>query len=445
MAIVSQDYIDEQCRSKTILNFSREFGLAQLLRQANIIKARGVGVLTVFVQLLMVAFSGKPLGKLLDSGGMTGAKDVYYRFMSSTHANWLKFIRLLSSKIVARLRLVFQDDPGVLILDDTLHKRDRSKRVELLARIFDHNDNSYHWGFRCLALVLHLGNATVPVDFRLLSSSKEKHRKNGSRQDLDNRSNGYKLRQMALRSSFDSAFDMIRGQRGLVRHVLFDSWFAMPVMFKTLCEMGFHGVGMLKASKVLYRYKGKLYKLEALYALVRPFIHRENDIATLGVELNDGTPLSITFILDRRSKRDWLAIGTTDLSLSPKQVISLYSRRWNIEVFFKTVKTYLGFASECQSRSFDAIVCSVSVVFTRHMLLTWMNYCSPVPETCGQLFFHLFEEMSECTLPEALAILFREFFENLERLVHYDDPLDMTLREFFASLPSSFNPLRAIS
>jgi hypothetical protein len=393
----------------------------------------------------MVVFSGKSLCKLLEDGGMAGAKDVYYRFMNSTQANWLKFIHLLSSKIVAKLRLVFQDDPGVLILDDTLHKRDRSKRVELLARIFDHNDNSYHWGFRCLALVLHLGNAIVPMDFRLLSSSKEKHRKNGSRQDLDKRSNGYKLRQLAIGNSFDSAFDMILGQRGLVRHVLFDSWFAMPVMFRKLRGMGFHGVGMLKASNIPYRYKGKRYKLEALYALAKPFIHRENDFATLGVELSDGTPLSITFVLDKRNRRDWLAIGTTDLSLSPKQVISLYSRRWNIEVFFKTAKSYLGFASECQSRSFDAIVCSVSVVFARHMLLTWMNYCLPEPETSGQLFFRLFEEMCECTLSEAIAIVFREFFENLERFVHYDDPQDMTLREFFACLPSSFNPFRAVA
>jgi hypothetical protein len=445
MAIISQEYIDEQCRSKTILRFSREFGITQLLRQANIIKARGVGALTVFVQLLMVAFSGKPLGKLLESGEMAGAKDVYYRFMNSTHANWLKFIRLLSSKIAARLRLAYESDSGVLILDDTLHKRDRSKRVELLARIFDHNDNSYHWGFRCLTLALHLGNATVPMDFRMLSSGEEKQRKNGSRQDLDKRSNGYKLRQMALSKSFDMAFDMISRQRGLVRHVLFDSWFAMPVMFRTLCGMGFHGVGMLKASNNLYRYKGKLYKLEALYALAKPFIRQESDFAALGVELTDGTPFSITFVLDKRSKRDWLAIGTTDLSLSPKQVISLYSRRWNIEVFFKAVKSYLGFASECQSRSFDAIVCSVSVVFTRHMLLTWMNYCLPEPETDGQLFFRLFEEMCECTLPEALVIVFREFFENLKRFVHYDDPLDITLREFFASLPSFFEPLRIVS
>ena len=77
------------------------------------------------------------------------------------------------------------------------------------------------------------------------------------------------------------------------------------------------------------------------------------------------------------------------------------------------------------------------------MLLTWMNFCLPEPETCGQLFFRLFEEMCECTLPEAIAIVFREFLINLERFVHYDDPLDMTLREFFACLPSRFNPLRA--
>jgi hypothetical protein len=442
MAIISQEHIDEQCRSKSILKFAREFGLAQLLEKANIRKARGVGVLTVFIQLLMIAFSGKPLSKLLEGGGMAGAKDVYYRFMNSTSANWLKFVHLLSSKIIARLRLVFEGDPGVLILDDTLHKRDRSKRVELLARVFDHNDNSYHWGFRCLTLVLHLRNATVPVDFRLLSSSEEKQRKNDGRQDLDKRTNGYKLRQLALCKSFDMAYEMLRGQIGLVRHVLFDSWFAMPVMFRTLCEMGFHGVGMLKVSKTLYRFKGKLYKLDALFALAKPFIHRENDFATLGVELNDGTPFSITFVFDKRNKRDWLAIGTTDLSLSPQQVISLYSRRWNIEVFFKTVKSCLGFASECQSRSFDAVVCSVSVVFTRHMILTWMNYCMPEPETDGQLFFLLFEEMQECTFPEALGVVLREI---IAHFVDYDDPMDMTLREFFANLPSSFNPLRLVA
>ncbi|MDR2572063.1 MAG: transposase [Oscillospiraceae bacterium] len=234
-------------------------------------------------------------------------------------------------------------------------------------------------------------------------------------------------------------FDLLRKQRGLARHVLFDSWFSEPIVFKTLYEMGFHGLGMLPAKKTLYRYKGKMYNLTALYALAKPFLHREQGFATIGVELRNGIPMSITFIRDSASKRNWLAIGTTDLSLSPKQVISLYSRRWNIEVFFKTVKSCLGFAKECQSRSFDAIVCSVSVVFTRHMILTWVNLGLPVPETDGQLFFRLFDELRECTFIEALDIVMREL---AIRLVDSDNLLDMSVRDFIASIPSAFNILK---
>ena len=442
MAIVSHESLDEQCRSKSILRFAKEFKLVELLNQANIRKAKGIGVLTVLMQLLMIVFSGKPLSQLLTSGEMAGAKDVFYRFMNSTSANWLKFIRLLSSKVISRLKMVFSDDIGVLILDDTAHKRNRSKKVELLALVRDHNEGLYYWGFRCLTLCMHLGNAIIPVDFRLLSSKKEKSRKNNGRQDLDKRSNGYKLRQLALSDSFSMAYDMIGRQRGLVRHVLFDSWFAMPVMFRNLCSMGFHGIGMLKASNNIYRYKGKLYKLEALYSIAKMFIHHENDFAALGVELKDGTPFSITFVLDKRNKRDWLAIGTTDLSLSPQKVIKLYSRRWNIEVFFKTVKSCLGFASEFQCRSFDSVVCSVAVVFTRHMLLTWMNYDMPGSDTVGQLFFLLFDEMRECTISEALETVLREI---VSRFVYFDEPLDMTLREFFAALPDCFKPLQAVA
>jgi len=441
MAIITQDVYDEQCRSKSILQFAKEFHLAQLLNQANIRKAQGVGVLTVFIQLLTVVFSGVPLSKKLANGEMAGAKDVYYRFMNSTSANWMKFIRLLSSKLIARLLTIFSGF-GVLILDDTVHKRNRSKKVELLARVRDHTDGKYYAGFRCLTLCFHLGNATIPVDFRLLSSCNQKVRLHGSNQELDKRTNGYKSRLYAMSKSFQMAFDMIGRQRGLARHVLFDSWFAMPVMFKSLRGMGFHGVGMLKASNNLYRYKGKLYKLEALYALVKPFMHRKNDFATLGVELRDGTPFSITFVMNKRNSRDWLAIGTTDLTLSSEQVVSLYARRWNIEVLFKTVKSFLGFARECQSRSFDAIVCSVAIVFTRHMLLTWLNFGLPEPETYGQLFFCLFDEMRECSLPEAIEILFRALAAYFGQV---DDWLDLSLRDLFAALPSCFYAFQAVA
>jgi len=443
MAIISDEVYDEQCRSKSILQFAKEFKIARLLEQSNIRKAKGVGVLTVFVGLLTIAFSGKSLNQLLSIGEFAGKKDVFYRFMNSTTANWLKFIRLLSLRLVARLKQFFYDDSGVLIIDDTLHKRNRSKNVELLTRVRDHNDGRYYRGFRCLTLCYHIASLIVPLDFRILSSRKQETRLNDARQDIDKRSNGYKLRQFAISNTFDMVFDLLRRQRGVARHVLFDSWFAEPIAFKTIREMGFHAAGMLPAKKALYCYKGKLYNLETLYALIKPFIHRDQGFAAIGVTLKNGTPMSVTFVRDTNSgKRAWLAIGTTDLSLSPGQVISLYSRRWNIEVFFKTVKSCLGFASECQSRSFDAVVCSVSVVFTRHMILTWVNLGLPVLETDGQMFLRLFDEFRKCTLPEALEIVLREI---LVLFVDSDELLDLSLRQFITSLPSAFNILQAVA
>ena len=439
MAIVSHDLIDEQCRSNTILQFSKEVKLAKLLGQANIRKARGIGVLTVFIHLLSVAFSGKSLNQLLDSGELCGKKDVFYRFINSTSANWLKFIRLLSANFVARLKPFFSGDIGVLIIDDTIHKRNRSKKVELLTKVRDHNDGKYYRGFRCLALCYHIANAIIPMDFRILSSFKEKTRINGPREDLDKRTNAYKLRQYATSNTFQMVYDLLSKQIGMARHVWFDSWFSKPVMFRTLLGMGFHGIGMLKAEKGrLFRFKGKIYNLESLYALAKPFIHRDQGYAALGVELGDGSPMSITFVQDKDNRRGWLAIGTSDLSLSPCQVISLYSRRWNIEVFFKTVKSCLGFAQECQSRSFDAIICSVTIVFTRHILLTWINLGLPVPETDGQLFFRLFDEIRECSFSEALDIVIREI---AVRFVDSDELQKSSVLEFIRTLPSYFTLL----
>ena len=445
MAIITQETRAEQYRSKSIFTFAKDFKLGSVLEQANVRKAKGIGVLTVFLELLSVSFSRKSLNQLLQEKGLECKKDVFYRFMNSTSANWYRFIRLLSTLVMAAV--IRFSDPGqmpVLILDDTLHKRDRSKNVELLARIRDHNDGRYYRGFRCLTLGFHDGNTFLPMDFRLFSSKNEKSRFQEARTGLDKRTNGYKVRQMALSDSYQMSFQMLAKQRTGVRHVLFDSWFAEPVMFKTLRSMELYGIGMLKAKKgSYYRYKGKLYSLEKLYAQVDYLFRQEHSFVAVGVELGDGTPFSVTFVRDKHSKRDWLAIGTTDISLSPQQVIRLYSRRWNIEVFFKTVKSFLGFAKECQSRSFDAIVCSVAVVFTRYIMLAWQNLGMPVKHTQGQMFFKVSDEMrgGECSFAEALDIVIREL---KCVFVQFDIALLSAVSYFISQLPLCFSPLREV-
>ena len=268
MAIVSQEYEYEKCKIKNISQFSKNFTLGKLLEKSNLRKAKGVGVTTVFLQLLSVGFTIKSLNQLLEERGMDGKKDVFYRFMNSTSANWYKFIRLLSTLVLSAILQMSEPEAKlVLILDDTLYKRNRSKKVELLARVRDHNDGRYYRGFRCLTLGCHDGNTFLPVDYRVLSSQKQESRITEVNANVDKRSVGYKNRQSSMEGSFESAFDMLKKQSVPACHVLFDSWFSQPVMFKTLNEMGLHGIGMLKAKKgVFCRYKGKTYSLENLYA-----------------------------------------------------------------------------------------------------------------------------------------------------------------------------------
>jgi len=59
----------------------------------------------------------------------------------------------------------------------------------------------------------------------------------------------------------------------------------------------------------------------------------------------------IVFVQDRNRSKQWLALISTDLSLSDEEVVQMYGKRWDIEVFFKTVKSYLKLTGKCYSRS----------------------------------------------------------------------------------------------
>jgi len=443
VGIISQENEKEKSQIKSFSQFANNFKMGKLLGKSNVRKARGVGVTTIFLNLMAVGFTVKPLTRLLEERDMGGQKDVFYRFMNSVSANWYKFIRLLFSLVLtAILQTSGANGTFVLVLDDTLYKRNRSKNVELLTKIRDHNDGRYYRGFRCLTLGFHFGNTFLPANYRILSSQNKKSRFVEAASDIDKRSVGYKVRQYSMKSSFEMAFDMLQKQSSPARHVLFDSWFSQPMMFKALRGMDLHGVGMLKASKgVFCRFNGKTYNLANLYAQVKDFIHKDDDCVSVGVELLGGTPFSVTFVRDRANKRNWLAIGTTDMSLSGRQVIELYSRRWSIETFFKTVKSFLGFAKGCQSRSFDAVVCSVAVVFTRYLALAWINNGAPKQESFGQLFLKIFDQMHDLSFDEALSIVVMELKNTIVQL---DISLDISVKHFFALLPCYFKHLQSL-
>lgn len=138
-----------------------------------------------------------------------------------------------------------------LIIDDSLFKREFSRKTELLARVFDHDKQQYFKGFRTLTLGWSDGNTFLPLNFALMSSS---HAKNlfGHLKSSDQRSLAAKRRTQATRKMTDVALELVDDaiKSGIkAKYVLFDSWYASPLMFAALLKRHCHGIGMLKKLK----------------------------------------------------------------------------------------------------------------------------------------------------------------------------------------------------
>lgn len=69
-------------------------------------------------------------------------------------------------------RLTDKSRPKVFIFDDSAYDRNRSKKVELLSRCFDHASLKmrFYKGFRMLTMGWSDGHTFMPIDFSLVSS-----------------------------------------------------------------------------------------------------------------------------------------------------------------------------------------------------------------------------------------------------------------------------------
>lgn len=157
----------------------KELQLRKMLRKSNITKSCGIPAYEVFQFLILLVFQGKNLFRFLNSKRRDQAvsKNTYYRFLNDTSFNWTRFLLLLAVKVTGTFSsLTRPERVRVLILDDTVIKRNRSKAVELLARVYDHVEHKYQKGFTLLTLGWSDGYSFVPVGFNMLSSAQKSNR-----------------------------------------------------------------------------------------------------------------------------------------------------------------------------------------------------------------------------------------------------------------------------
>jgi len=145
------------------------------------------------------------------------------------------------------------------------------------------------------------------------------------------------------------------------RHLVFESWFAFPAIIRRIKSLGMDSICMLKDTKnIKFELHGWPLTLKELYKNVRKRSGRAKVLAevlvTIGLDEHGfPVPAKIVFVRDRNTKK-WMALLSTDTELTAEEIVKLYGRRWDIEVFFKMAKSFLNLAKEFQSRSFDALV-----------------------------------------------------------------------------------------
>lgn len=91
--------------------------------------------------------------------------------------------------------------------------------------------------------------------------------------------------------------------------------------------------------------------------------------------IKDGetVPAKVIYVRNKNNRKEYLCIISTDITIDEDEIIRIYGKRWDIEVFFKICKSYLRLSKECHSLSYDAMTAHVAVVFTRYMMLSVEN------------------------------------------------------------------------
>lgn len=433
--------------SKSIKRFFTRFHISSALKVSNAYKTKGIPVIEIFQYLFLLIFSNRSMYMSLLTGRNTPdfAKDTVYRFMKMVQINWIRFTTILASRIInnAILPLDSQNRANVLIIDDSMFERNRSKKVELLTKVYDHAKHKYRFGFRMLTLGWSDGSTFLPVNSILLSTENKKNRINEAA-EVDKRTVGYKRRKLSMEKGTHAMLTLLETAKNAAisaKYVLFDSWFTSPSTLHAVKKTGYDVIGMVKKTpKMFFRYQGEDMSLVSIYNQNKKRRGKSRYLLSVMVDVlkdDEIIPAKVVYVRNRNKRKEYLCLISTDVNLDENEIIRIYGKRWDIEVFFKVCKSYLNLSRECNSLSYDAMTAHTAVVFTRYMMLSLESRESNDNRSLGELFLYFSDEMSDITWIQAFQMLLQMFRTMLtENTELSDEKIDELVDAFMNTIPA---------
>lgn len=428
----------------TIFSFLRKFDVGGLLHRCNAHKEKGVPVGDIFRYKLCNVFSDRSMYMQQKTGVFREnfSKNTFYRFLNSPKTNWLRFTSLLSKNVADTIKpLTGEDRVSAFIVDDSLYERAGCEKTELASRVFDHVSTRCRKGYRLLTLGWTDGNTFLPVNGSLLSSPDEGN-VIGAVKKHDGRTLAAKRRKLA-RTKATGVMTELLGQALSAGHgadyVLLDTWFANPAQLIAVKGMGLDSIAMVrKSSTIHYECDGERLPVKKIFSSHKKRRGRSRYLLSVDVMVGkeEKIPAKIVCVRNRNNRKDWVALISTDTSLPEEEIIRIYGKRWQIEVFFKTCKSYLNLTGECHSLSYDALTAHVAIVFTRYMIIAAERRRNEDWRSAGEIFFLFTDEMADVTFAESLRIIVTAMTFGMSAVFRpTESQMDAFITAFFGRLP----------
>ncbi len=299
-------------------------------------------------------------------------KKRYYTFMASPKIPWQRLWRCLWKMIPETLT----NDRLLLALDDYINPK-TGKKVFGCAKVFDHaakqNQSKYPWAQNIVAiglLKMVKGRwACLPLSYRFyhLKKSIEKRKLTQSKSEIK------------FETKLEQAVNMITDIAGTFSQTriiaVTDSWFGNNGLWSPLNKklgQWFHMISRLRSNNNVFdlpgsrtkkgpgrpkKYGKKLGNTSSL-ALQYKLLANEYDVNLYGrtrtivaydrVVMLKTLKCAVKVVWVYR-KTQWVALFSTDLTLSVEKIIEYYGARWKIEAAFKELKRDIG-SAQTQTR-----------------------------------------------------------------------------------------------
>jgi len=424
-----QEFFEDSDQAiKTIADVYRQFRVCKTVQKLNSYKQKGFIATDVLMVLLLMSFTlSKTVYGMLKSGicCMTEMeKDVYYRLKNNPKIDWrallFSFVRRFLK--IAKEKSCKENNSVTCMIIDDVFLRKAGKRIEKIGKVWDHVLQKSLIGFKMLVLGFWDGTSFNPLDFSFHSEKgKNKDKPNGLtkkerkvryKKKRDKSDPGYQRIQEVSKKKTVTAMAMIKRaiKNGFVpNYVLMDKWFISEEFIQVIrklkkgivhliaaCKMDnrkyYYQGSQLNAKQILSLNKGKRKRCRSLKMLYIPIF-----VEYKGVKM-------VLFFNKASRRKHWQLLVSSDVKLSFKKALEIYSIRWTIEVFFKECKQHLGLG-KCQSNDFDAQIADATITLMRYILLNLMKRFSSY-ETLGQVFSNTQIFMLELNLSQKIWNLF---------------------------------------